>query len=89
MAVISIRIPERLKQKVQELAKREGVSFNNFVSATLAAAVAQEEARVLFGDRLRDMDLAALHRRVMAFMGDSQPGPEPSPEQIDRARGRT
>lgn len=88
MATLSIRIRDPLKRKARELAKRQGVSLNNFINATLAAAVAQEEALAYFDDRLKHMDLEALHARVMAFMSDAQPGPEPSPDDVQRATGR-
>ena len=88
MATLSLRLPDSLKRKARDLAKRQGVSLNNFINATLAAAVAQEEALAFFGDRLRDLDLEALHGRVLAFMAQTQPGPEPSDEAIDRGRGR-
>jgi hypothetical protein len=53
-----------LKRKAQTLARREGVSLNNFVNATLAAAVAQEETLAFFDDRLKDVDLEAYGARV-------------------------
>ena len=88
MATLSLRIRETLKRKAQNLAKRQGVSLNNFINTTIAAAIAQEEALAFFDDRLKDLDLEALHRRVMAFMGKRRPGPEPSLEQVERAAGR-
>jgi antitoxin component of RelBE/YafQ-DinJ toxin-antitoxin module len=85
MATLSLRIRDTLKRKAEDLAKREGVSLNNFINAMLAAVVAQEEALAFFGDRLRTMDLDALHRRVMTFMGKTRPGREPSQEELDKA----
>lgn len=85
MARLSFRIRDTLKRKAEDLAKREGVSLNNFINAMLAAVVAQEEALAFFGDRLRTVDLDALHRRVMAFMGKAQPGREPSQEAVGKA----
>ena len=88
MATLSLRIRDTLKRKAQDLAKSQGVSLNNFINATLAAAVAQEEALAFFEERLRNVDLDALDRRVAGFVGEAQPGPEPSSEEIDRAIGR-
>lgn len=51
MASLSLRIRDDLKRKAQTLARRHGVSLNNFVNATLAAAVAQEETLAFFDDR--------------------------------------
>ena len=87
MATLSLRIRDGLKRKAQDLAKRQGVSLNNFVNATVAAAVAQEEALAFFEDKLRDTDLEALHRRVMAFMNETQAGPDPSEAELRRAIG--
>ena len=84
----SPRIREPLKRNARELAMRQSVSLNNRINATVAAAVAQEEALAFFDDRLKDMDLEALHRRVVAFMRDTRPGPEPSPDEVRHATGR-
>jgi uncharacterized protein YfeS len=61
--------------------------LNNFVNATLAAAVAQEETLAFFDDRLKDVDLEALHRRVMAFMSATKPGSDPTVEELRNAMG--
>jgi len=87
MATLSLRMRDDLKRKAQELAAREGVSLNNFVNATVAAAVSQEEAIVFFHDRLRDVDLEQLHSRVMAFMHNTSPGPEPTPAELRSVLG--
>jgi len=80
---------DSLKSKAQEIARRQGVSLNNYVNATLAAAVAQEATLAFFDDRLKEVDLQALHRRVMAFMDEIQPGTEPSPDEVaDAIRGK-
>ena len=84
-ATLSLRIRDDLKQKVQSLARRQGVSLNNFINATVAATVAQEEALAFFDDRLKGMDLKALHERVMAFMRETQPGEDPSSEELKKA----
>ncbi len=89
MATLSLRMQDSLKQKAQFLAKRQGVSLNNLINATVAAAIAQEEALALFDDRLRNTDLEALHNRVLAFMGETRPGPEPTEDEVRRAMGRS
>ena len=84
-----LRMHDSLKSKAQEIARRQGVSLNNYVNATLAAAVAQEATLAFFDDRLKEVDLQALHRRVMAFMDEIQPGTEPSPDEVaDAIRGK-
>ncbi len=89
MATLSLRVRDSLKRKVATLAEREGVSLNNYINATLAATVAQEEALAFFDERLRGVDLPAVRRRVMGFMGKPRPGKEPAAEEVERAiRGR-
>ena len=85
MATLSLRMRDDLKQKAQQLAKEQGVSLNGFVNVTIAAAVAQQETLTFFSDRLKDMDQAALHKRVLKFMRKTRPGKEPSIEEIERA----
>ncbi len=87
MASLSLRIRDDLKRKAQRVARRQGVSLNNFVNATLAAAVAQEETLAFFDDRLKDVDLEALHRRVVAFMSDTKPGFDPTVEELREVMG--
>ena len=85
MARLSLRLRDGLKRKAQELAEREGVSLNNYINATLAASVAQEETLAFFDDRLRTVDLEALHRRVAGFLAKTRPGREPSSAELDKA----
>ncbi len=85
MATLSLRMRDDLKQKAQQLAREQGVSLNGFINATIAATVAQQETLAFFGDRLRDVDLDALHQRVLKFMRRTQPGTEPGVEEIERA----
>ncbi len=87
MATLSLRIRDDLKRKAQELAQSEGVSLNNFINATLAATVAQAESLAFFEDRLKDVDLKALHERVLTFMGDTEPADEPSIDELKDALG--
>ena len=87
MATLSLRIRDDLKRKAQELAQSEGVSLNNFINATLAATVAQAESLAFFEDRLKDVDLKALHERVLMFMGDTEPADEPSIDELKDALG--
>jgi len=76
-----------LKRKVQELAASQGVSLNNFINASVAAAVAQDETLTFFGDRLRDVDLEALHNRVVATMRRAKPDDGPAAEELRQALG--
>jgi len=87
MATLSLRIRDGLKRKAQLLARRQGVSLNSFINAMLAAAVAQEETLRFFDDRLKNTDLDALHRRVLASMSKTRPGREPAADEVRRAIG--
>ena len=87
MATLSIRIRDDLKRKVQELAASQGVSLNNFINASVAAAVAQHETLTFFGDRLRDVDTEALHNRVVATLRQTKPDDGPAAEELRQALG--
>ena len=87
MATLSIRMRDDLKRKAQHLAQRQGVSLNNFINAAVAASVAQEETLTFFDDRLKDVDLEALHRRVLAFMAETKAGTDPTIEKLQQVMG--
>jgi hypothetical protein len=76
-----------LKRKAQNLAERQGVSLNNYINSIISASVAQEETMRFFRDRLQDIDIAALHKRVLKFMAKSRSGTDPSPEELRRLAG--
>jgi hypothetical protein len=40
-----------------------------------------------FRDRLQDIDLAALHKRVMKFMESPRTGDDPSPQELRQLIG--
>jgi antitoxin component of RelBE/YafQ-DinJ toxin-antitoxin module len=87
MATLSLRIRDDLKRKAQNLAEQQGVSLNNYINSVLATSVAQEETMRYFRDRLQDVDLAALHKRVLKLMDKSRPGVDPSPEDFRKLAG--
>jgi antitoxin component of RelBE/YafQ-DinJ toxin-antitoxin module len=87
MANLSLRMRDDLKRKAQELAKRQGVSLNNFINSTIAASVAQEETLRFFDERLRDVDLETLHNRVLGFMSKTKPGDGPAIDELRQAMG--
>jgi hypothetical protein len=76
-----------LKRKAQNLAECQGVSLNNFINSVVAASVAQEETMRFFRDRLQDVDLPALHKRVLKFMQKTRKGADPSPQELQRLIG--
>lgn len=87
MATLSLRMRDDLKQKAQTLAEHQGVSLNNYINSIVSASVAQEEAMRFFRDRLQDVDIAALHKRVLKVMEKSRRGSDPSPEELRRLTG--
>jgi antitoxin component of RelBE/YafQ-DinJ toxin-antitoxin module len=87
MATLSIRMRDDLKRKAQHLAQRQGVSLNNFINAAVAASIAQEETLTFFDDRLKDIDLEALHQRVLAFMAETKAGTDPTIEELQPVMG--
>ncbi len=87
MATLSLRIRDDLKRKAQLLAQRQGVSLNNYLNAVLAASIAQEETLSFFDDRLKDIDLKELHKRVMDFMSETQSVDDPTIDDLQRAMG--
>lgn len=87
MATLSLRMRDDLKRKVQSLAEHQGVSLNNFINSIVAASVAQEETRQFFRGHLRDIDLAALEKRVLKFMQQSRRGSDPTPDELQQLIG--
>ena len=85
MATLSLRMRDDLKRKAQQLAKEQGVSLNGYINATLAATIAQQETLEFFSDRLKGIDEAALHERVLRFMRKSREGDEPHLDEIERS----
>ena len=72
MSNLSLRLPESLHKQVKELAKKEGVSINQFVTTALAeklsALMTQDylEARAQRGDR-------EAFERALAKVPDAEP----------------
>jgi hypothetical protein len=89
MATLSLRMRDDLKRKAQNLAERQGVSLNNYINSIIAASVAQEETLRFFRDRLQDVDLAKLHKRVLRFMEKPRQGADPSPDELRQLTGRS
>jgi len=87
MATLSLRMRDDLKRKAQALAERQGVSLNNYINSVVAACVAQEETLRFFRDRLQDVDLGTLHKRVLKFMEKSRQGTDPSADELRRMVG--
>jgi len=87
MSTLTLRIRDDLKNRVQGIAKQQHVSLNNYVNAVLAAAAAQDETLAFFRDRLRDVDLDALHKRVVTRMRRTRKGEGPTEKELRAAMG--
>ena len=75
MSTISLRLPESLHERVRELAKKDDVSINQFITTALAekmSALLTEEylaQRAKRGSRRK-------FQRVLAKVGKTAPSPE-------------
>ena len=98
MSSLSVRLPDSLHDKVRELARRDGVSINQFI----ATAVAEKASALLTVDyleqRARRADPDILRRLlsrvpdVPPLPGDELPAdgqPPSSPNLPKRSRGST
>jgi predicted transcriptional regulator len=72
MSAISLRLPDSLHKRVRELARREGISVNQFIATALAekmsALLTQEylEKRATRGSRIK-------FERALAKVADTEP----------------
>jgi hypothetical protein len=72
MSTISLRLPESLHKRVRELAKRENVSINQFISTALAEKLSALLTVEYLEERGRRGDRAAFDR-VLAKVRDVEP----------------
>ncbi len=74
MSRLSVRLPDSLHDKVLELARRDGVSVNQFI----ATAVADKASALLTVDYLEQRARRAdsdLFRRLLSRVSDAEPTP--------------
>lgn len=74
MSTISLRLPESIHERVRELAKKEGVSINQFISTALAeklSALLTEE----YLERRARRGSRESYRRVLDKVKDRDPQP--------------
>ena len=85
MGALSLRLPESLHRKLGEIAEREGVSINQFISS----AVAEKMSALLTEEYLQARAKRASRRKFDAVLAKV---PDVEPEAFDRitpARGKT
>jgi predicted transcriptional regulator len=72
MSTISLRLPESLHEQLRELAKRENVSMNQFITLALAEKIAALTTEDYFRERAERGDRYRFER-VMAKVPDTEP----------------
>jgi hypothetical protein len=87
MSTISIRLPEELKTKAVLLAQKKKISLNELVKYWLQTAVVQEETMEWMKSRLHGKNPELLIAEFGKFLEKTKPGPEPTLEELQRARG--
>lgn len=74
MSALSLRLPNSLHARVRELARREGISINQFV----ATALAEKLSALLTEEYLEARARRGSRRKFLAVL-DKVPGVEPEP----------
>jgi hypothetical protein len=77
MSTLSIRLPTSLHRQLKELAAREGVSINQFVSS----AVGEKMAALMTADYLADRAQRGTREKFEAALSKV---PDREPEELDR-----
>ena len=85
MGAISVRLPDDLKDKAMKLAKKKNISFNSLVNHGLQAAVMQDETLEWMDRQLGGKKPADLIADFGAFLDQSEPGEEPTLDEIQQA----
>ena len=85
MGAISVRLPDDLKAKAMKLAKKKNISFNSLVNHWLQAAVMQDETLEWMDRQLGGKKPADLIADFGAFLDQSEPGEEPTLDEVQQA----
>ena len=75
-SVLTIRVPQRLKSRIEKYSALEGVSINQFALYAFAKEIAELETNQYFRERLRGKkkeDLVAAFDAVMAKVPNRMP----------------
>lgn len=83
MSMLSLRLPESLHRKVRDLAAKESISINQFISTAVAEKMAALLTEEYLEERARRADPAAFDR-ILARVPDvpPMPGDERHPRRI-------
>lgn len=85
MSTLSIRVPEDLKVKAVQLAKKKEMSLEALVNYWLRTAVVQDETIEWMKTRLAVKNSALLIAEFGKFLEKTKPGSEPALEEIQQA----
>ncbi len=85
MGVISVRLPDDLKEKAMKLAKKNNMSFNSLVNHWLQAAVMQDDTLDWMQRQLGGKKPAEVIAAFGAFLDYSEPGAEPTLDDMQQA----
>lgn len=77
MSTISLRLPESLHARVREVAQREGISINQFISTALAEKLSALLTEDYLADRAARGDRTKYERALKKVRGrEPEPGDE-------------
>ncbi len=85
MSTLSIRLPEDLKAKAVQLAKKKKMSLDALVNYWLQTAVVQDETIEWMKTRLAGKNSALLIAELGNFLEKTKPGQEPTWDEIQQA----
>jgi len=85
MSAISVRLPDDLKDRAMQLAKKKNISFNSLVNHWLQAAVQQDETLEWMKSRLSGKNPEDIISKFGTFLEKTHPGEEPTLEDIQQA----
>jgi hypothetical protein len=75
MSTLSVRLPDSLHKQVRELARREGISINQFVALAVAEKMSALMTEDYLEERARRGDRARFEA-ILAKVKDRLPDPE-------------
>jgi hypothetical protein len=73
MSTISLRLPEHIHNRVRDMAEREGVSINQFITVALAEKLSALLTEEYLGNRAKRASRAKF-ARVLKKVADTEPG---------------
>ncbi|MCB9769469.1 MAG: toxin-antitoxin system HicB family antitoxin [Candidatus Omnitrophica bacterium] len=74
MSALSLRLPDSIHRHIKEIAKREGVSINQFISSAVSEKVSALLTEDYLNERARRADRGAL-KEILKKVPDRDPQP--------------